>query len=199
MPGMGPRGAMEDGDEPGMGDWGPRRMGRGEGRGAWRRPGPAVLENEQEVAGVLGVIGDLDAELAGKLGAEAQTTEAKDFGHRLGRHLPGLLRLAELKRERPGVYEVVTAELRLRRRTEQLARQYGEAVAGGDMARAAEVEGELRAAVTEQFDVRQKMREGMVAEMQERVERMRQRLAERAANRERLIEERVGEMIEGRE
>jgi hypothetical protein len=48
--------------------------------------------------------------------------------------------------------------------------------------------------VAEHFDVRQQLREKIVADLRQRVEQMQQRIEERQAARPELIEQRLGEL-----
>jgi len=120
-----------------------------------------------------------------------------DFFRRTCRRLRfEISQLQRLKKDNPEAYETTMEEHRLRARVVDLAAD----------ARKAESEEARRKAVTELrgvlqrlFDVEGKAREAQIHELEERIQQLRRQLAERAEQRDRIIEHLLEKMISGHE
>jgi hypothetical protein len=166
-----------------------------EGEGPWRRDGRSWAERfgPEQIDAALEVLDEVDPELAARV-RQYREQEPEAVLMRLRPHLPGLMRLVYLKRSDPEHYALRLADTRLERQALDLSRQHHEAAQRGDATAGAELRETLRQVVAEHFDVRQQLREKIVADLRQRVEQMQQRIEERQAARPELIEQRLGEL-----
>lgn len=171
------------------------RPGPRDGEGPWRRDGRSWADRigPEQIDAALDVLDEVDPELAARV-RQYRQQEPEAVLMRLRPHLPGLMRLVHLKQSDPEHYALRVADTRLERQTLDLSRQHREAAQRGDEAAAAELRESLRQALAEHFDVRQRLREKMLADLKKRVEQMQQQIQQRQSARQELIEQRLGEL-----
>jgi hypothetical protein len=163
----------------------------------WRRDGRAWTDRigPEQIDAALDVLDEVDPDLAERV-RRYREQEPEAVMTRLRPHLPTLMRLNYLKRSDPEHYALRVADARLERRTLDLSRQYQEAAQRGEDAAGAELRQHLREAVAEHFQVRQQLREKMLADLRQRVERLEQQIQQRQEARESLIDKRLAELTE---
>ncbi len=166
-----------------------------DGEGPWRRDGRTWADRfgPEQIDAALDVLDEVDPDLAARV-RQYREQEPEAVLARLRPHLPGLMRLVYLKQSDPEHYALRVADTRLERQALDLSRQYREATERGDAAAGDELRESLRQAVAEHFDVRQQLREKILADLRKRVEQMQQRIEERQAARQELIDQRLDEL-----
>ncbi|MCC7145094.1 MAG: hypothetical protein IT443_01465 [Phycisphaeraceae bacterium] len=169
--------------------------GPGGGRGGrWGGGGEGRALTAEQIKEMLDVLREYDPNLADRIGKFSDQAPPEEVAGRLREHVPGLMRLAFLKRVNPERYELRLTDLKLERRSNELADQYREAAAA-DTARSAAVKDELAKVVADHFDVRQKLREDLLKEFEKRIEEMRAQITERQQSKDKLVVDRLKELI----
>lgn len=156
-----------------------------------RRGGAALTSptlDPEQLESLIGVAEDISPEWAEWLRArresdpEALRSAVQSQGRRL-------IALAVLREHSPDLYELKVSELRLQSLVGDLARRYREAVEAGRAAESETLLRELRAKATEQVDKSLKSRAAELAELDQQVRQLKERLLEDSRNREDRIEE----------
>ncbi len=166
-------------------DWPEGQPGPGD------RPGAARFSSEQ-IEAALDVLDEVDPDVAQRM-REFREQRPMMAAARLRPHLPELMRLANLRQTDPEHYALRIADMRLERETHELARRCHEAQQRQDPQADAMLE-QLRQTVTAHFDVRQQLREKLLARLEARIQTLRQQIGERQEARQSLIDSRLEQL-----
>lgn len=109
---------------------------------------------------------------------------------------PRLRYMLELRERHPELFELRVEDARLSREQYELAHNMRAAREAGEEAEADELQGRLVEVVTEHFDIRQRIRQIELKQLEARLEQLRHELEERTDSRDRLIDERVAQLAE---
>ncbi len=155
-----------------------------------RRPhaGPSSQLSPEEVQEALQIIREYNPEIAERIERWVQNGQ-EDLGPLIARRLPWVRKLLFVKRTDPPRYELMLSDLKLERACQELSRQLREPEANK-----ADLNAQLKQKVTEQFEVRQKVREMEIAQLEQRVKELREQLEARVKARAELIDRRHGEL-----
>jgi hypothetical protein len=196
--GRGPRVARDGGpDRDGDRPHGPPRRGPyGEGRPPFgRRHVPPMFQEltDEQVEEILAFVKE---KMPWRYEQLKQWQEEKpDFFRRMCRRLRFEIgQLKRLKKDNPKAYEAAMEEHRLRARAAELAARARQTESETDRQKA---KAELREVLARLFDAEGKAREAQIHELEERIHQLREQLAERARQRERIIEHMLEFMISG--
>ena len=163
-------------------------MGRG---GQMGRPGGMMLsEKDRELA--LQVLKDINPEVAERL--EQWKDNPQRTGALLGRYMPRIHKLIQIKKSAPELYELSVKDMKIGMECDKLSREFREAGRDGNEGRADEIRGKVTELVEEHFEVRQKMRGMELERLERRLAEARKQLEKRAGMRGELIEQRVTEL-----
>jgi hypothetical protein len=175
-------------------DFGPPHRGRdgfqrGPRAGAmlWRRM------TEEERTGLREFIAEEYPEMYDRL-LEAQADDPEGFEPGIGRILPEMIRMKELRDRDPELFQVRKTEQQVEFELRRLARRYRFASTDEDRAVLAE---KIRPLVEQQFDIRQRRMEEEVSRLEKRLEQLRQRIARQAAARDAEIQKMYERILEG--
>ncbi len=166
----------------------PFRGGRGDGAGRPRPPGPDVRRGPgPDPEAVDRFLAEHLPELAARLADLRQRNP--EAAQPLVNRLSG--RVRELMAERdPRLRDARLAEFRHAQKMFDVQRRFGELVRGGAPdAEVTAARNELRAAVSEQFELRMKRHEAEIAALEDRVGRVRKDVEDRTTRRAEIIEE----------
>ena len=167
---------------------GQREVGGGRGEG-WG--GPWDGDRDAFRADLIAVARDLDPELADRLEAIDDPGGMRRALIGMRDRLPEMFPLMELRRTDPPMYAARVADLKQARRTEDLGRDYREAVAAGDEDLADELRDALEDAVEAHFDRRQELRELRLERLEAELEALEAEIDDRDDNKRSLIEARI--------
>jgi len=184
-------------------EWRQRRNGETDDREG--RPGPRGREDrnnrdlsEEDRQNALTVMRDVNPDMAERF-ADALAGENPDRARRVFDRMAGrLLELHKLKQDQPEAYKLRVADHRAKIATFKLARQLRAARIDRDADRAEQLTTQLREQLESHFEIRQKLRERELAELEQRLERMRDDLAEHRAKKAELIDQSLERIVEGR-
>ena len=109
---------------------------------------------------------------------------------------PRLRYMLELRERNPELFELRIEDARLSREQHELSRDLRAAREEGDEAEADQLHGRLVEVVTEHFDIRQRIREIELKQLEARLDELRHELEERTEQRDKLIDERVAQIVE---
>ncbi len=158
------------------------------------RPNHARPDPQQ----ILVVLNDVMPHLAKRLEAVREQDERR-FGMMVRRMGPRLRELIHDRQANPRLYQLKVSESRLGFETLQLVRQLRQAQADQQSPEKLQsIRDELHQVVADHFDVRQKLLEAKVAEMEKRLEQTREELADRAQRRDQLIDQRLEAVVSHR-
>lgn len=149
----------------------------------------------QDMQEILELLKEQDPPLAQRLEAIRQT-DPQRAQRMLGPHVPGLMRLAYLKRTDPEHFRLRMQDLKLDRQSRELARQIHGLAAADMAAQRDRLTQELRAVLAQQFQVRQQLQEKMVQDLQQRLENLRLEVERRRAQKDQLIDQRFQELLQ---
>ena len=155
-------------------------------------------ERGERLREVMAVLGDVHPDLARRLrGLMRDDPEAarRELGWRFGM----LRRLVELRRRDAEMYELRVADLRLARESLELAGRLRDLREDpdADPERIGAVRGELADTVHLRFDVRNEIRELMLARLERQIDTIRGELVERRSRRAELIERHLDDLLRG--
>lgn len=108
--------------------------------------------------------------------------------------IPKLMQMGYLKRHSPEMYQLRLSDMKLTSETEELARQYRQASEAKDP-KAAALQAQMKAKLTEHFTLRQKIQEAELAALEKRIAELRELIAARKSSQEQLIQDRFDELI----
>lgn len=151
--------------------------------------------SEQKVRESIEVLRLIDPEKAEKLEKHIGNNPER-IGHALRDDFPHLSRFMAMRRYDPEGFDLRIKDLRLTRQSQLSARRFYEANEAGDDALAAAELAVLEGLVAEHFDVRQQIREHDLAQLEQKIQELRDQLQDRADNRDALIAQRIEEFIE---
>ncbi len=148
----------------------------------------------QQIAERIEVLRDIHPETAERLEQHINQRGGNVNPDRLrivmGERFQRIERLVHLKRDDPDAYKLAVSDMRLDRKTREIAdaiRRRG----GDNDARS----GELRGAITEHFDVRQRKYEHELQRLEKRIAELRRQLETRREHRESLEQSRYDELV----
>ncbi len=154
-----------------------------------RGPGAPRLTPEQ-IEQRLEILEQLHPELAERLRRQIQEHPDR-VRTMMEHHWPRIRHYMELKKSDPEMFELRTEDLRLARRSVELAQQFTEAQMQGKEQEAEELLETLRDNLEEHFEVRQESRERELEKLERRLEEMREKIEQRREAREELIEQQM--------
>lgn len=174
-----------------------------------QRPSPANRSNPSQqgerpdprdrIDRAVSVLKDIHPELAERLNHALEHRPRRARGL-LGRRMPMLLRLAELRERDPEMYGLRVRDLQLAREALRLMvrhRALDAAPRDAGPAASEALRAELRGVLAERFEVRTRIRERELERLERRLEALEAELAERSASREMLIDQRLETMLHG--
>lgn len=164
-------------------------MGRGPRAGVmlWRRM------SEQERTELKQFIADEYPEMYDRL-LETQASDSDLLERWIGRILPEMIRMKELKTRDPELFKVRKSEQQTEFELRRLARRYRVAMTEEERT---ELAAQIRPLVEKQFDIRQRRMGEEIDRLEERVEQLRQRIAKQAAERDAEVEKMYQRILEG--
>ncbi len=158
------------------------------------RPGPLMrMLTDEQFEEIITILNDVSPQRAEELKKirEANPEKAAEL---VRENMGRLGELAFLKRRAPEIYKVRVADYRLNRESENLAREYRDAVEAKDEAKAKELHDQLLAKLKEQFKVRQQMRQLEVARLEKQLADTKAKLEATAAAEDSLIQDRLNDL-----
>lgn len=165
------------------------------------KPEPArerpPLTNDQ-IDEALGILERIDTDAAQAFQKQREE-DPQAVGKALRRWFPRMEHFLALRRYDPKMYELRVEDFRLAHASRKLARQLVAAREAKDAEQVEAYTAKLQSLVESHFDLRQRMREHELARLESRIERLREKLKERAADRGPLIDQRLMELTEGGE
>lgn len=151
---------------------------------------------DELVAEVLAVIADFDEVLHARLTAALETNPEVVRG-RLQNDLRRWMAAVELKRNDPELYELNVKDRRLSHETARLVGECLAARRAGDAEKVETIRAALETLVGEHFDVRQKMRERDLAQLEQRLEFLRTQVQQRRERRQEVIRQHLQQLFGG--
>ena len=183
--------APADDREPG--DFGGGRRGRGEGPSRRDALRLWLSLSEEERAEIRKMMAEEFPDRFQEV-LELEDSAPDLFGRHLGRMLPEIMRLRELKQNDPEAFEARVKEKRAEFRLRRLARQY-QFAEDADRDR---LETEIRKLVEELFDLRQKRAQSEIHHLEQRLDQLARRMEERENKRDQLVERQMQDILAGR-
>jgi hypothetical protein len=168
-------------------------MRGGFGAGPGMPGGPSI--SEEHMAVLMGVINDVMPRIGQRLEAMKETNPRQYRAAML--RIGGRVRhLVELKqRGNEALYQLEVRDARLKLETAELVHALRDARRdGADDERVETLRQQLRRTVQEHFEVRQAKLEREVAELEQRLDYLREQLSDRAERRDELIESRIDQL-----
>jgi len=104
----------------------------------------------------------------------------------------------ELKRHDPELYELNVRDRQYSHQSSRLAGEYAAAQRAGDSAKMESIKSDLEKIVGDHFDVRQKLRERDLAQLEQRLEFLRKQVEQRLQRRAEIISEHLSQLFGGR-
>lgn len=142
---------------------------------------------------------DFVAEHYPEVSAALESAEGEDGKLKLdrkhGRMLPEILRMHELSKDDPDMFQIKIAEQKSRFELRRLVREYRQA---DDDATKEELSTEIRPLVVAAFDAQQARMEQEVTRLEKRLEGLRNHIAKRAENRDTEIEQAFTDVLDGK-
>jgi hypothetical protein len=160
-------------------------------RGPANRPGPAAERNPAEHrAAALAVLGDINPRLAERVQQAIRDNpeRARIVLGRLGGRLDHLI---QLRQDDPEMYKLRVRDQRSTLHTVALVRRLREAQRSGEQAQVAALSDRLREHLTEHFEVRQRIRERELHNLEKRIEQLRAELDDHRERKQALIDQYV--------
>jgi len=150
--------------------------------------------SDQEAEQALRVIGRLKPELGEEL-TRLREDEPRRFARELEGRFPRVRWLLRLKRFDPEMFELRMRDMELYRSSRDLAERVRAAREAGRSEAEAAAREKLDDVVARHFEVRQQIREAELARLERRLAELREQIADRARNRQRLIAEHTESLI----
>jgi hypothetical protein len=167
------------------------------GRDGWRHMSPAKTLSDEEIQALLPIVREAMPELGARL-----EKMGKEHPERLraflSRVAPRLQEMQRLKKDDPQEYQRRVAEAHGRLKVARALKSYHEAVHEGDTAAAEKRKAELRQMLSESFTARQQRMEEELKRMEQRLAKLRVEMRQRFADRDKLIDQRLQELLDGR-
>ena len=160
---------------------------------AWRDRPPLT---EEQVGQAIQVLQQIDPEAAAYVEQIREEAPLR-VAWALERRFPQIVDFLSLKQRDPAMYELRIEDLRLAHESRRLARRIGMAKEAGKDDEAERLTDQLAETLEHHFDIRQQIRERELADLEARVERLREQLEQRADNRDDLIEQRLQQLTTG--
>lgn len=145
---------------------------------------------------VMEVIKDFDEALHARLSTAMQANPDVVRG-RIRSDLRRWMGAVELKRSDPELYELNIKDRHFAHETSRLAGEFAAARRQSDTAKMESIRGQLQELVGEHFDVRQKLRERDLAQLEQRLEFLRTQVQQRRERREEIIAAHLEELLGG--
>jgi hypothetical protein len=157
-------------------------------------PSPANAVKPHELNDALEILRDYRPELFERFEGWA-SRNPEEARRLLSRSVPMLSRLIRQRREDPESYKLTIQDMRLYRASTEIRQELRTFDHQEYAQRARELTSRLRDVLTRHFDVRQQIREREIAKLQERVEALRKQVDERTRQREKIIEDRLNQLM----
>ena len=158
--------------------------------------GPVPELTDDLLKEVMAVIKDFDEALYTRL-ATAMETNPQVVRTRIQNDLRRWMAAVELKRSDPELYELNMKDRQYSHETSRLAGEYAAARRQGDTARVESIRADIEKLVGEHFDVRQKLRERDLAQLEQRLELLRTQVQQRLERRADIIREHLSQLFGG--
>ncbi|MEX0774148.1 MAG: hypothetical protein WD042_00395 [Phycisphaeraceae bacterium] len=151
------------------------------------------LTKEQLATG-FEIIEQLQPRLAARIRA-AREKHPDHVERMIAEQWPRLYRLAELKKDDPELFKLTMVDVRLTRESFEATRRVQKAQRDGEAAEIQATQAKLHSIIDQQFQVRQQMREHELKKVEAQAARLRQDLEKRLSERDKLIDQRVQELL----
>lgn len=158
--------------------------------------GPVPELTDELLAEVMGVIADLDEPLHTRL-SSAMERNPDVVRNRLQADLPRWMTAVELKRNDPELYELNVKDRRLAQETGRLVGEFHAARRAGDAEKVDGLRARIETLAADHFDVRQKLRERDLAQLQQRLEFLRAQVQQRRERRQEVIRQHLQQLFGG--
>ncbi len=158
--------------------------------------GPVPDLTDELLAEVMEVIKDFDEALYTRLSTAMQANPDVVRG-RIQNDLRRWMGAVELKRNDPELYELNIKDRHFAHETSRLAGEFAAARRENDTAKMESTRGQLQELVGEHFDVRQKLRERDLAQLEQRLEFLRTQVQQRRERRAEIIAAHLEELLGG--
>lgn len=158
--------------------------------------GPVPELTDDLLKEVMAVVKDFDEALYTRLTA-AMETNPQVVKTRLQTDLRRWMSAVELKRNNPELYELNVKDRQYSHESSRLAGEYAAAQRAGDSARMESIKSDLQKIVGDHFDVRQKLRERDLAQLEQRLEFLRKQVQQRLERRGEIISEHLSQLFGG--
>lgn len=176
-----------------MGEHGPPDHGRDRDR----RGGPPRPLTPEEVDVALDIMARIDPETAEDLRLRHEENP-RLVGRALVERFPRIRMFLKLREFDPDMFELRVEDIRLARLTMATAEEYREARADGDAEAIDAIEARLLELLAERFELRQRIREREIADLEERLAMLREQLEEQADRKDAEIEKQFERITEPR-
>ena len=158
--------------------------------------GPVPELTDDLLGEVMVVIKDFDEALYTRLSA-AMESNPQIVRNRIQSDLRRWMAAVELKRSDPELYELNVKDRQYSHETSRLVGEYATALRQGDTAKMESIKTDLQQLVGEHFDVRQKLRERDLAQLEQRLEFLRKQVQQRLERRAEIIKEHLSQLFGG--
>ncbi|GEM_PF-3689381 len=158
--------------------------------------GPIPELTDDLLKEVMAVIQDFDEALYTRLSA-ALESNPEVVKSRLKTDLRRWMAAVELKRNDPELYELNVKDRQYSHETSRLVGEYFAAKRQNDTEKLDSIQGELDTLVGKHFDVRQKLRERDLAQLEQRLEFLRKQVQQRRERRAEIIKQHLSQLFGG--
>ena len=158
--------------------------------------GPMPELTDELLIEVLAVIADFDEVLHARLSSAMENNPEVVRG-RLQNDLRRWMAAVELKRSDPELYQLNVSDRRLSHETSRLVGEYHAARRQGETEKIDSIRTSLESLVGQHFDVRQKMRERDLSQLQQRLEFLRTQIQQRREQRQEVIRQHIQQLFGG--
>lgn len=156
--------------------------------------GPIPDLTDELLTEVMAVIADLDEPLHARL-STAMERNPEAVRSRLQADLPRWMTAVELKRNDPELYQINVRDRRLAQETGRLVGEFHAARRAGDTDKVDALRARIETLVADHFDVRQKLRERDLAQLQQRLEFLRAQVQQRRERRQEVIRQHLQQLF----
>ena len=163
-----------------------RPEGRPDGREGWR---PRPLTDQQIEQG-MAVLRETESPFLEKM-QQMRESDPEQFRKSLGRFWPMLDYMVRTKTSDPDHYKLMVDDQKFNHRSWALAKQHRDATKEKKTEVAEKALADLRKVAEEHFEVRQKLRERELTELEKRLVELRKRLVERKEKRQEMIDDQI--------
>lgn len=120
--------------------------------------------------------------------------KGEQAGRVVAREFPRVMMFLEMRKRNPDMFDLRLEDMELNRQSRRLAEAFRDARETGELDQAAALKRKLVANVKQHFLIREQIRERELASLEQRIESLRDELAERKKLENRIIQDRVHEL-----